>query len=564
MYPAGVTPPAAYVANKKATTYVMYSSPYGAGKFSRPGGNACMACHNPHGLEATARSTCYTCHTGKVTSHGWSVITFENSSHFTGPDAVADGIGGPTGKACTECHNAHSTEISFATMSTARILDSTGFATGCQKCHKPGQSNGIFNADLTGKAPHFTDNAGAYVTARTTCGDCHNHKTAINKGWAESGHGSINAQPFNGGTADDWKSMGSTTSFAADPSVRNCNRCHTAKGFAQFVDSGFTNITPLQAANAADLTSEPLVCSGCHTHLGKGTLRTASFGTTGYLARYGYKNATISGGVLINSTLQFSNMKNSNICIPCHSQRGSGQEIKELYAAAFMAYSSGSNIYAHAYQPAGIVDGKGGYDFTTPSATFEHNNFGATDKQGPCAGCHMTAANTHTLQAVNFGNMSTLNGKSRRIVSSKCGSCHDASLTVDAIEAKKTQFDAAVKVLGNLLAAQGLKPGERVNFDWSKGTKDRVVAEKNQGAWFNWFLFTKFDASVDGEGSDRAAYVHNPSYTKRLVRDSIDWLDDHTMNNSVVTTINAQSSAADISTVEAADATLFATSPILP
>ena len=84
------------LANGKSTGYITYTDTTGkygtAGiVYSRPGGDSCMACHDAHSLEeATAQSTCYTCHAGS--NHGWSVAAFEKSSHFSGITAKADGM----------------------------------------------------------------------------------------------------------------------------------------------------------------------------------------------------------------------------------------------------------------------------------------------------------------------------------------------------------------------------------------------------------------------------------------------------------------------------------------
>ncbi|HLO26277.1 MAG TPA: hypothetical protein VK187_09180, partial [Geobacteraceae bacterium] len=39
---------------------------------------------------------------------------------------------------------------------------------------------------------------------------------------------------------------------------------------------------------------------------------------------------------------------------------------------------------------------------------------------------------------------------------------------------------------------------------------------------------------------DPAAYVHNPTYARQVIKDSIDWLDNFTMDNSAAATIDAQ------------------------
>jgi|GEM_PF-1649635 len=564
MYPADVTPPAAYVANKKATTYVMYSSPYGAGKFTRPGGDACMACHNPHGLEANARSTCYTCHAGG--NHGWSVKAFEKSSHFTGTYAILDGMGGPTGEACTACHNAHSTEASFFAYSTVSTYNApVKGAVGCQKCHTPGQSFGIYDANKVGKAPHFqlgTPDAGGYYTTASyitnnpaysnACADCHSHNNTINKGWAEGGHGNVNAIPWTTTSGDNWNRgtnvNGRSVNYQLSAQKTDCQRCHTAKGFSQFWNSGFTNISTLGGTSSA-----PLVCSGCHASVEKGTLRPLPAGyATGVKTYVGYSSVAYSTKKSVTA-MSFPDLKNSNICIPCHAGRGTGALIKEVFKTpSATPWMIGTRIYSHFAAAAGVVNGSNAYEFHTPAANTHAKiglaaNLGTGNAtQGPCVGCHMnTTGKTHSLETIDFA--------AGTFKTNVCTNCHGAGFTVADVAAKKAQFNAALNVLRNLLLERGIdglqseinsRPGERVGQDMrgnatsqaliaTLGLDQIAVAERNTGAAFNWWLFGK--SNVDQ--GDVAAYVHNPAYASQVVMDSIDWLDDYQLNGSASTTI---------------------------
>ena len=550
-----VPAPAAYVADGKAITYVTYTDTLGsyttAGTvFSRPGGNACIACHDEHGLAANAQSTCYTCHAGG--NHGWSVKAFEKSTHFTGEYAKADGM---AKDACLACHNPHSTEATFGAYSSLTPVA----ATGCQTCHTPGSPYGIYNVDQSGKAPHFqigtADANGyfptaSYITAGgATCADCHYHNNSPNAGWAEGGHGSVTAVPWKSDASHNWNNQGTDgVNYQASPQKTNCIRCHSARGFAQYWDSGFSNIDKVYldpVAKTLDKASAPLVCSGCHTSF-KGAVRPLPAGYAKVKSFYGYSTVAIAPAKMV-ATLEFTDNKNSNICIPCHSQRAIGAGIKALFAqGAFKQYSVGTNMYPHAAQPAAIVDGKGGYEFASAQGYQDrmrhirignngtgtgYNNTGVTS--GNCAGCHMTSPKTHALEAVTAD---ATTGQLNGIASTLCVNCHPTAFTYQDIQTKKDAFNAAVAALGNLLVKKGITLDgvnvlpERKPFDMSLGTKDNAVAEKNTGAWFNWYLF---------KTADTAAYVHNPAYSRRLIFDSIDWLDDNVMNNSSANTVLA-------------------------
>ncbi|WP_243374071.1 hypothetical protein [Geotalea sp. SG265] len=558
------------LANGKSTGYITYTDStgkYGPANtvYSRPGGDACMACHDSHNPDtATAQSTCYTCHAGG--NHGWSVAAFEKSSHFNGTYAKLDGM---DKESCLACHNAHSTEATFGAYSTLTPVA----ATGCQTCHTPGAPYGIYNADQTGKAPHVqtgtADAGGYYPTASyitkggATCASCHYHNNSVNAGWAEGGHGKVDAPAFVSNATHNWNGQGTDgVNYQVSPQKTNCIRCHSSRGFAQFWDSGFSNIDKVYldpVAKTLDKASAPLTCDGCHSGAKgvRGAVRPMPTGFTKVKSFYGYSNATIAGAKMTTS-LEFTDNKNSNICLPCHSQRAAGTGIKALFAqGAFKQYSVGTAMYPHEAQPAAIVDGKGGYEFASAQGYQDrmrhirignygtgtgYNNTGITS--GNCAGCHMTSEKTHALEAVTED---ATTGQINGIATTLCSNCHPVAFTYQDIQKKKDAFNASVAALGKLLVQKGFTQDgvnvlpERKAFDMSLGTKDNAIAEKNIGAWFNWYLF---------KTADSAAYVHNPAYSRRLINDSIDWLDDHVINDSAAATIQNLATAGTITAAE--------------
>jgi hypothetical protein len=183
---------------------------------------------------------------------------------------------------------------------------------------------------------------------------------------------------------------------------------------------------------------------------------------------------------------------------------------------AFKQYSAGSAIYPHAAQPAAIVVGKGAYEFTTftPPAeghflngTGNLNGTGTT--QGPCVGCHMNSGKTHSLEIT----VDTF--------AKNCSKCHDADFSQADVDAAKAEFEIEVDTIGAMLVDKVITLDsintlpERKGFDMSLGAKDNAIAQKNMGAWFNWYPL---------KTSDPAAYVHNPSYTNKIIQDTKDYL----------------------------------------
>ncbi len=64
--------------------------------------------------------------------------------------------------------------------------------------------------------------------------------------------------------------------------------------------------------------------------------------------------------------------------------------------------------------------------------------------------------------------------------------------------------------------------GKTALKDWTRGTKDQVFGKRLMGAAFNLNLLTK----------DVGSYVHARTYVRRLVYDTVDYLDDKALNYS--------------------------------
>ena len=69
----------------------------------------------------------------------------------------------------------------------------------------------------------------------------------------------------------------------------------------------------------------------------------------------------------------------------------------------------------------------------------------------------------------------------------------------------------------------------------SQGADPVLTGKNNMGAAFNYNLLIH----------DRGGVAHNRYYTRRLIYDAIDWLDDNEMNYSVGTTLNLLSGTGD-------------------
>ena len=143
------------------------------------------------------------------------------------------------------------------------------------------------------------------------------------------------------------------------------------------------------------------------------------------------------------------------------------------------------------------------------------------------------------------------------IVSNACAVCHTQNsgltpITAESMNAEKDRFEDALQALQTILATNTLRPlffgssnpyfftapfvagGQNTSVtNWlSEGDADNTgntTGRNNMGAAFNLNLFRH----------DYGAFTHNRLYVKRLIYDSIDWINNNLLDNDVEATINA-------------------------
>jgi Cytochrome c554 and c-prime len=306
----------------------------------------------------------------------------------------------------------------------------------------------------------------------------------------------------------------------------DCQMCHTSTGFANYADdpttynpdnNDFSHLSGWKAGTAklgtagtattASGQNELLYCWGCHSNAGAGKLR-----STG--------SATISfqlGG----QPIVIKNIGNSAACVVCHGGRGS-------VGALTAADTRSSRFQGHHAPTAGIVFAAQthlafeypGQDYI--NAAFRHDQINAST-DGPCASCHM-ANKVHTFKSV-----STAGGVVQKIYAQTlCDSCH-GTYTPATLADGKAGYAQATTLLNNLV-------GNKANFANylnvaitanNINTKDAagnfVIADEAYGAFQNGLL----------NGDEPCGYVHNPTYTKRVIFDSIDWMDNGRLDGTI-------------------------------
>ncbi|TSK05746.1 MAG: cytochrome C [Geobacter sp.] len=374
-------------------------------------------------------------------------------------------------------------------------------------------------------------------------------------------------------TEDDWSATGQQA----------CQRCHTATGASNFLNgpaaydptkNDFSHL--YNAANSkswstttpASTQREVLYCWGCHKNSGAGVLRTPGAIT----ATYKRNGATVT----------FPDTGASSVCIACHIGRAGGDDIVAL-TTANNTFTNVGFKNSHYMAAAGLMYVKIGYTNFVPAqtaigasttsygqsltsdadmtvdvngaavagkVTSTHRKLGTAaivgdhgitadmnlSSNGPCATCHY-AAGDHSLEL------------GQKALDNVCSKCHDVTTTAD-LEAFIDEEGAAPFQDALRLAVKELKDNFAITYDssaypyffddklgtdhtsanqvkdWTRGTLTAAKAENLMGACFNINVLTR----------EPAAYAHARTYARRLLYDSIDFLDDKTINLSVSAT----------------------------
>ncbi|QSV45788.1 hypothetical protein [Geobacter benzoatilyticus] len=490
---------------------------------------ACIGCHD----NTIYRSPV----TGAIIAEEWKA-----SAHNT-----------RNGASCPDCHttNGHPSGGALANIPGDVV---------CLNCHTA-TSMRTYNAHFVGGATYDATKA-AYVTPydANSCRVCHNpHDTttllAVNQQWAASGHGDVTKEPW---MHYPWRSS----------SRDACQRCHTAGGFRYYMTGTQGQLVAGTSAIFGKYTTgrEALGCKGCHTDYSWKRITPQAAFVTPYTPSLGASNSFPAGTVIGDTQL----------CIPCHAGLTGGTSVEtttaDLKNTNFSAFNS------HYMAAAGTMYVKAGFTgFTSASAVLGTSTYGKSltstddggavssthrklgtsaiigdhgitaadglDAGGPCVTCHMKGGHSLAINGDAFNRV--------------CVKCHDAegTTTLTASNFKTAFIDPQAEVFENALnlALNILQTKYGVGYnsaaypyfydltldstgktalkDW---TRSGTVAnpKKLLGACFNINLLKR----------EPAAYVHARTYTRRLVYDTIDFLDDGVMNWSVSATAIAKNS----------------------
>ncbi|WP_136516094.1 cytochrome c3 family protein [Geomonas edaphica] len=559
--------------NKKAIVW----DPNGNGKVDQY--DVCTGCHT---LTNNSGALVGNYHDGSSASVERTI----SDSHFDNPDTtVVEGYNLRKNGAtpCADCHNLHKADVT--------VQEEWAESGHAGKILAAKEAALVTNAALYYGAPAGTD-----VTTVLNPGSTRTYLEDYKRTTTAAANGTLSANAllktigpdpleafvhYNWSKTDDTV-VGDRTGRAA------CQKCHTATGAANYMN----NPTTYAAANndyshlagwsktAGSKQTELLYCWGCHSDSATGALRNPG----SVVADYKFQG----------TAAVYPNVGPSNTCLTCHVGQASGNSVTDLTAAG-NTFTNVSFVNSHYMAAGSLMYAKGGYTNFVPATTAAdtmsygqsltsdadqtvttagvatagkltstHRKLGTSaingdthntakfvpgflDTDGPCVTCHYAKGDVakgdngvadHTLEM----GAKTLNGV--------CTNCHAAEAADAAglntfIEEQSEPFQETLTLALNLLStkynitydqaaypyfydqsasAGAVKNWTRSNF-LTTGLS-AADAEKLMGACFNINLLKR----------DPAAYAHARTYARRLLFDTIDFLDDGIMNQSAAAT----------------------------
>jgi len=365
---------------------------------------------------------------------------------------------------------------------------------------------------ISGYAMSFSDSR--------VCRNCHNVHSAditINLQWSRSAHADTSADGA-------WAHYNWTGTWPI-----GCQRCHTTSGAVAYIlansDGDPSDYSDPLTFNA-QYKPEMLHCNGCHAD-NAGGLRVPGPIVSTYSDAPAYTFPDVSG---------------SNICLVCHIGMSSGLTIRNMSAD----FSSVAFENSHYLAAGGILfkDSHLGYEFSGENYAnifyFEHDVIGVTEtedigEEGPCVGCHLTAAQSHLFSPIEESTL--VAGAVSEVTSPICAPCHDphGGMSAARLSDERENYEAALQALDAVLRANSLFYAGNNPYifdsltgvavvDWYRnGSINEQDARSNMGAAFNLVLLRH----------EPGAYVHNNWYTKMIIFDAIDWLDDNNLGGTI-------------------------------
>jgi hypothetical protein len=478
---------------------------------------------------------------------------------------------------CLRCHDAHKPwpptmagYPHFSSYSTAQyVTPNLPSTVSCDSCHKRTPTAAAFDVYTANKewakSAHGNPRSTAYI------------------GVGPYTEANLEAFDFKFlGTAGTTPSAMAASTNPATAAAKDCVRCHTSTGYVNYVtpadvnnpnSTTFTRMAPW--GTAGDRTREMVSCPTCHTPTPfSATFSRRQVGTTLTVTPLGFDpiSTAIVTAYFNYSSLETKKIRRSkalisfdnagvplftgesNICIVCHSGRAVGDIIKQTSSpncsssptiACRLGNGNQTTGSSNAFwSNADFIDPHGGcqanmlypdnlrpaYEYRTATiSSTSHAGIGVEpgpsgNAPGACVACHMSGPDKHTFTVLSSASNGVI-GKAR----SMCYTCHGPSTfgfgaDLSVLQGKKDGYIAALSFIKAQLAARNIYYNRSVPPYFF--TKPDAASQTYANRTLNWQNADVMGAAFNLRLLDADnGWVHNGTYAKHVLYDTIDYLD---------------------------------------
>jgi len=267
--------------------------------------------------------------------------------------------------------------------------------------------------------------------------------------------------------------------------------------------------------------NEMIFCWACHSNSSDGVLRNP-------------------GAITTQAGAALPNIGNSNVCVSCHSnrERNGAPNIHHAQSGGFVL-----NEFVNPTLTPPLFGEFPGLVYTN-NDVFRHDNLGmfgpnltaGAGDPGPCVSCHMEGAEfaNHTFEMVERSSTD------RNIIVSVrtqnvCGECHTPGffeITKEELQLRFNGYSQTIDYLKTIIG-QGL-PVDVLTQILDENGNPVINNDVTPPAPFT--ISNNTQAVNNSELIDndhRSPYVHNSTYIRRLLFDSIDWVDNGAFNGTI-------------------------------
>lgn len=286
---------------------------------------------------------------------------------------------------------------------------------------------------------------------------------------------------------DQWQNSQHNMGGNFERNTQGCNECHTHEGFREFIATGAVAAPPANPTAIGCRT-----CHNIHTTYGVADYSLAVSGPTAFRAGYIASAPAYNKGA-------------SNLCVTCHQPR----QVSPFPTVGGGEVTITSSRYGPHHGPQGsLLVGVAGYEVP---GSMSYNNSPHAGIANGCIQCHMATpfgrqSGGHTMRlAYDYHGSEVPN-------MAGCASCHTSAKDFD-VNGGQTAVLALAAQLEALLKADNILQLDGDGNPTGLNNTPLTLSANKAGALYNWKMIIV---------EDRSKGVHNPSYVKALLQNSIE------------------------------------------